>query len=228
MKPLVTRIGVVLVVVAVASTAVPARQREGAHPVSGRVYAGTMGVSGASWLDRFQREREEAPGQALRIIGVKAGSTVADVGAGSGYFTLRMAKMVGPGGRVYANDLQQGMLDIIRGKIETMRLDNVTLVLGTQDDPRLPPASLDLALMVDVYHELQAPQAMLQKLHAALKPQGRLVLLEYREEDPDVPILPLHKMSVRVAKVEVEHEGFRLAKVNEDLPWQHILIFERK
>ncbi|OFW14648.1 MAG: methyltransferase type 11 [Acidobacteria bacterium RIFCSPLOWO2_12_FULL_67_14] len=228
MKAGIQRLAVVLVAVAVASTATAARQREGVHPVSGRVYAGTMGVSGAPWLDRMQRDREEAPGQALRIIGITPGSAVADVGAGSGYFTLRMARMVGPSGRVYANDIQQGMLDIIREKVETMRLDNVTLVLGTQDDPRLPPASLDLALMVDVYHELQAPQAMLQKLHGALKPQGRLVLLEYREEDPSVPILPLHKMSVAVAKLEVEHEGFRLARVNEDLPWQHVLIFERK
>lgn len=228
MKSLVRSIAVLLVGLTIGFAAGLAGQREGVHPVSGRVYAGTMGVSGAPWLDRLQRDREEAPGQALRIIGIAPGSTVADVGAGSGYFTVRMAKLVGPRGRVYANDIQQGMLDIIRNKLATMRLENVTLVLGTQADPGLPAASLDLALMVDVYHELQAPQAMLQKLHAALKPQGRLVLLEYREEDPSVPILPLHKMSVAVAKREVETEGFRLAKVNEDLPWQHVLIFERR
>ncbi len=222
------RLALVLAVLAIGTAAGVARQREGVHPVSGRTYAGTMDVSGASWLDRLQRDREEAPGQALRIIGLKPGSSVADVGAGSGYFTVRMARMVGPGGRVYANDIQQGMLDIIGEKVEKARLDNVTLVLGTQDDPRLPEASLDLVLMVDVYHELQAPQTMLQKLHVALKPQGRLVLLEYRAEDPDVPILPLHKMSVATAKREVEHEGFRLVTVNEDLPWQHVLIFERK
>ena len=228
MKPPVTRLAALLVTLAMGATASLAQQREGVHPIRGRVYARTMDVSGAAWLDRYQRTREEAPEFALRLIGVKPGTTVADVGAGSGYFTVRMAKLVGPKGHVYANDIQQGMLDIIRDKLDKDRIDNVTLVLGAQDDPRLPPASLDLALMVDVYHELQAPQVVLQKLHAALKPQARLILLEYRAEDPAIPIQPLHKMSVAVARQEVEPEGFRLARVIEDLPWQHILIFERR
>ena len=206
--------------------AVVARQSD-RHPLSGRVYADTMDVSGASWLDRSERESEEAPEKALKIIGIQRGSTVADVGAGSGYFTVRMAALVGPAGRVYANDIQEGMLDIIRAKLEKARISNVTLVLGANDDPRLPPATLDLALLVDVYHEFHAPQVMLQHLREALKPGGRLVLLEYRQEDPNVPILPEHKMSVAGVKLEVEHEGFKLTTVNEDLPWQHILIFTR-
>jgi ubiquinone/menaquinone biosynthesis C-methylase UbiE len=203
------------------------RQASRTHPLSGRTYAGTMDVAGAAWLDRREREAEESPTRALEIIGVPTGATVADIGAGSGYYTMRMAKLVGPSGRVYANDIQQGMLDIIGRKVAQAGLMNVTLVLGVGDDPRLPPASLDLALLVDVYHEFHAPQAMLRGLYSALKPGGRLVLLEYREEDPEVPILRLHKMSLPVAKLEVESEGFTLATVNEDLPWQHVLIFTR-
>lgn len=213
--------------VVLALAALVARQQNGVHPISGRVYAGAMDVSGASWLDRTEREREEAPEKALKILGIQPGSIVADVGAGSGYFTVKLAALVGPAGRVYANDIQQGMLDIIRRKLERDRLTNVTLVLGTDDDPRLPPASLDLALLVDVYHEFLAPQAMLKHLREALKPGGRLVLLEYREEDPNVPIRPEHKMSVAGAKLEVEREGFTLTSVNEELPWQHILVFTR-
>ncbi len=211
-----------LLAVAVAS----ARQAD-RHPLTGRIYAGPMSFEGASWLDRDEREKEEAPERALGIIGVVPGSTVADVGAGSGYFSLKMAKMVGPTGRVYASDIQPEMLDIIRRKTARGGFDNVTLVLGEGHDPKLPAGAIDLALLVDVYHEFLEPQAMLRRLHAAIKPGGRLVLLEYREEDPKVPINPLHKMSVQGAKREVEAEGFTLTTVNEDLPWQHVLVFTR-
>lgn len=202
-------------------------QSPGVHPLSGRELAWPMGVGGIAWLDRPEREREEEPTQALRIIGVERGSTVADVGAGSGYDTMRLAGLVGPSGVVYANDIQQGMLDAIRTKVERARLTNVKLVLGTTEDPRLPPASLDLALLVDVYHEFSKPQAMLQHIRSALKPGGRLVLLEFKEEDATIPIRLEHKMSVTEAKLEVEAEGFSLATVNGDLPWQHILVFRR-
>jgi ubiquinone/menaquinone biosynthesis C-methylase UbiE len=187
-----------------------------------------MGVAGADWLDRAEREDEEDPARALRVIRVQPGSVVADIGAGSGYYTVRLARAVGSKGRVYANDIQPGMLDILRRRLARERIMNVELVLGSPNDPRLPRDSLDLALMVDVYHEFSEPQVMLRQIRDALKPAGRLVLLEYRAEDRSVPILPEHKMTVAQAKLEVEAEGFTLATVNEDLPWQHILIFTRK
>ena len=135
---------------------------------------------------------------------------------------------MGPTGRVYANDVQPQMLNILARRLDMSKITNVTLIEGTIDDPKLPPASVDLALMVDVYHELSQPQAILRHLRESLKPGGRLVLLEYRKEDPTVPIKPEHKMSVAEAKMEVEAEGFTLSKVEEALPRQHILIFVAK
>ena len=195
------------------------------HPISGREYARPMGVAGAGWLERDERELEEAPSRALLLLHVAPGMTVADIGAGSGYFTERLSRLVGPSGRVYANDIQRGMLELIRQRIERQRLANITLVLGAPADPRLPPGAIDLALMVDVYHELADPQTMLRHIRHALKPGGRLVLLEYKGEDPTVPILPLHKMTVAQARLEVEHEGFALASVDSSLPRQHLLAF---
>ena len=197
----------------------------GVHPVSGRRFANVMGWQGADWLERSEREVEEEPDKALDALGSLAGLTVADVGAGSGYFTVRLASRVGPGGRVFANDLQSEMLKMLTARLARERVTNVTLVQGAIDDPKLPASSLDLAIMVDVYHEFSEPQEMLRGLRAALKSSGRLVLLEYRKEDPAIPIRPEHKMSVAEAKLEVEAEGFRLAKTDERLPRQHILIF---
>jgi ubiquinone/menaquinone biosynthesis C-methylase UbiE len=203
-------------------------QGVGSHPVSGRVYARPMGVAGAPWLEREEREDEEAPTRALEIIKVAPGSTVADIGAGSGYFTERLSKLVGPAGKVYANDIQRGMLDLLQRRVDQLRLTNVMLVLGEPADPKLPSASIDMALMVDVYHELGDPQTMLANIKKALKPDGRLVLLEYKGEDPSVPILPLHKMTVAQAKLELEHEGYKLARVDSSLPRQHVLIFSTR
>jgi predicted methyltransferase len=215
----------VLVLVSLAAAA--AAQSPGRHPLSGRTYAWPMGVAGADWLDRPERVREEQPDKALDYMGITPGSSVADIGAGSGYFTTRLAERVGPTGRVYANDIQQGMLDLIEARLEARNLDNVQLVLGTPDDPRLPAASLDLALMVDVYHEFSAPEHMLQHLFAALKPGGRLVLLEYRAEDPRVPILEDHKMTKQQVRLEIEAQGFRLDRIDDRLPRQHLFIFNR-
>ena len=197
----------------------------GVHPISGRRFASVMGWQGAEWLERSEREIEEEPDKALDALGTLAGATVADVGAGSGYFTVRLAARVGRNGRVYANDLQPEMLKMLGGRLARERVANVTLVQGTVDNPKLPAGSLDLVLMVDVYHEFSEPQKMLRAIRTALKPAGRLVLLEYRKEDPDVPIRFEHKMSVQEAKVELEAEGFRLAKVDGRLPRQHLLIF---
>jgi ubiquinone/menaquinone biosynthesis C-methylase UbiE len=197
------------------------------HPVTGRQIANVMSVSGADWLERSQREIEELPETALEKIGIREGQTVADVGAGSGYFTVRLATRVGASGKVYAVDVQPEMLAIIRKRIGSLNLTNVEPVLGSESDPKLPPKALDLILMVDVYHELSQPQRMLRKMRAALKDDGRLVLLEYRKEDPHIPIRLEHKMSVAEAKQELEAEGFRLEKALEDLPRQHILIFRK-
>jgi ubiquinone/menaquinone biosynthesis C-methylase UbiE len=196
----------------------------GVHPVTGRKIANVMSHAGASWLDRPEREQEEEPDRALAALELKPGDVVADVGAGSGYFTVRLARRVGTGGRVFAADIQPEMLSILRARLARERLSNVELVLSTDTDPHLPPRSFDLILMVDVYHELARPQVILSKLLASLKPTGRLVLLEYRKEDPTVPIRPEHKMSVAEARLEVEAGGFQLDRVDSRLPRQHILI----
>jgi tRNA A58 N-methylase Trm61 len=200
---------------------------QGVHPVTGRKYAGVMSANGADWLTRPERETEEQPDEALRAIGIAKGSAVADIGAGSGYMTLRMAKLVGPGGKVYAVDIQPRMLELLQENLKKQKLTNVETVLGMIDDPKLPAASVDLVLLVDVYHEFSEPQKMLRHIREALKPDGRLVLLEYRGEDPAVPIRPEHKMTVEQVKAELEPEGYRLDQVKENLPRQHILIFRK-
>jgi ubiquinone/menaquinone biosynthesis C-methylase UbiE len=214
--------------IAVLLAAVIAAQAPGVHPISGRRFAPVMGYQGADWLERSERDDEEAPDTALDTLKIPKGSSVADIGAGSGFITERLSARVGPTGRVFANDLQPQMLQILGRRLALRKITNVTLVQGTIDDPKLDPASVDLEIMVDVYHELSQPQAMLRRLRAALKPGGRLVLLEYRKEDPTIPIKFEHKMSVAEAKLELEAEGFTLAKVDEALPRQHILIFTPK
>ncbi|HXG90301.1 MAG TPA: class I SAM-dependent methyltransferase [Vicinamibacterales bacterium] len=205
-----------------------ATQPPGVHPISGRQYARPMGLAGAPWLDRDEREREEAPSRALAIMQVTPGSTVADIGAGSGYFTERLARLVGPTGKVYATDIQQGMLDLVAKRLSSERIGNVVTVLSEPANPKLPPASIDMALMVDVYHELWEPQIVLRHIRDALKPSGRLVLIEYKGEDPTIPIIPSHKMTVAQAKQELEAEGFVLTTANSSLPRQHVLIFTKK
>lgn len=218
-------VGACLLVALAAATLVA--QKKGVHPISGRRYAFVMSHEGADWLDRDERVQEEQPDIALKTIGIAPGSVVGDVGAGSGYMTVRLAKLVGPTGTVYANDIQKEMLDLLGRRLRRAKLTNVQPVLGTPTDPKLPEGALDLILMVDVYHEFQAPQEMLRRMLASLKPGGRMVLLEYRKEDPSIPILYEHKMSVAEAKLEVEAEGFTLSRVEEVLPRQHILIFTK-
>jgi ubiquinone/menaquinone biosynthesis C-methylase UbiE len=207
-------------------TALTALFAQDQHPVTKREIAPTMGMAGADWLSRPEREAEERPDLALDEIGVAPGATVADIGAGVGYYTVLLAARVGPAGKVYANEIQQGMLDRLQESVGARGFKNVIPVLGTQDDPRLPAHAMDLELLVDVYHEFSKPQAMLRKLRRSLKPDGRLVLLEYRGEDPSVPIRPEHKMTVKQVVAELEPEGFHLVKRSEKLPWQHILIFQ--
>ena len=197
------------------------------HPITSRQIAPVMGMGGAGWLVRSEREAEEAPDLALDAIGIRQGSVVADIGAGVGYFTWRLAARVGPDGRVYANDIQPAMLERLKRNMADRGLQNIEPVLGTAADPRLPAGKIDLALLVDVYHEFSEPSAMLRKIREALKPDGRLVLLEYRKEDPKVPIRPEHKMSVAEVKAEIEPEGYRFEKSLETLPRQHILVFTK-
>ncbi len=198
------------------------------HPVSGRVLAPVMGVGGAGWLERSEREQEEAPSKAIAALDLKPGMTVADIGAGSGYYTSRISKQLGPSGRVYATDIQPGMIELLNRRVAREGLTNVTTILGGMEDPKLPPKSVDMAIMVDVYHELHQPQVFLQRLKDAFKPDGRLVLLEFRKEDPAVPILEVHKMSVAEVKTELEAEGFALERVIDVLPWQHIIVLRTK
>ena len=200
---------------------------QGTHPLTGRHIASVMGVGGADWLERPERESEENVEGALNAIGLKPGMTVAEVGAGTGYVALRMAQRIGSAGKVYANDVQPEMLQLLRVNATKAGLTNVVTVLGSVTDPKLPLGQMDLIILVDVYHEFSQPQKMLQGIRAALKPDGRLVQLEYRKEDPAVPILPDHKMSVAEAKTEVEAEGFKLGPVIETLPRQHILIYTK-
>lgn len=210
-------------VTALASSAVVTAAQD-RHPVSGRVIAPTMSVLGAPWLDRPERESEELPARAIEALRLRRGMVVADVGAGSGYYTVRLSRAVGRDGRVVATDVQPGMLDLIRRKVEREKLTNVELVLGGVDDPNLPAGTFDLILLVDVYHELAAPQAFVRTLKTALKPDGRLVLIEFRGEDPAVPIQPLHKMTVAQVREELAADGFAIERVLDVLPWQHIIV----
>jgi ubiquinone/menaquinone biosynthesis C-methylase UbiE len=197
------------------------------HPVTGRPIAQVMGLGGAGWLDREEREREEQPQKAISEFNLKPGMMIGDVGAGTGYYSIRMAKLVAPNGVVYANDIQPGMLEKLNVKAEAAHVANIVTVLGNDSDPKLPAGKLDLVILVDVYHEFSRPQRMLQNIKESLKPGGRLVLLEFRKEDPSVPIRAEHKMSVEEVKAEVLPEGYAFEKVVDKLPWQHIIFFRK-
>jgi SAM-dependent methyltransferase len=197
------------------------------HPVSGRMIAPVMGAAGADWLVRPERQLEENPELAIKLLNFKPGMMVADIGAGVGYYSLKIAKLVAPSGKVFATDVQPEMLRLLRKRLERSNVSNVVPVLSSATETGLAPNSIDLALLVDVYHEFANPQAMLRSIRQALKPDGRLVLLEFRQEDPSVPIREEHKMSVATVRQELEPEGFVLEKLLPDLPWQHLLIFRK-
>jgi ubiquinone/menaquinone biosynthesis C-methylase UbiE len=193
----------------------------------GRPIAQTMHYTGAEWLIRDVREREERCSLMLANLGVRVGQTILDMGCGNGFYSLSLAKMVGPGGRILATDIQPEMLVMLRARAEQEGIENITPILGSVHDPRVPAASVDLVLLVDVYHEFSHPAQMLAAMRQALKPQGLMVLVEYRAEDPEVPILPLHKMSKAQIQKEMTANGFRLAKEFDKLPWQHMMFFGR-
>jgi ubiquinone/menaquinone biosynthesis C-methylase UbiE len=193
----------------------------------GRRIAPTMSADGAGWLIRKSRETEEQPQQLLKALGVKPGQVICDFGCGNGYHTLRLAHRVGPRGKIYAVDIQEDMLELLKQRAQPRGITNIELVLATDTNPKLPSRELDMLLMVDVYHELFQPQAILAAIHASLNETGRMVLVEFREEDPTVPIRPLHKMSQAQVMKEITANRFKLVGQFDELPWQHVLMFSR-
>ena len=192
----------------------------------GREISHVMGHLGAGWLERAEREREERTDLLIKNLPLQPDHVVADIGAGTGYFSFPIAARV-PEGKVLAVDIQPEMLDIIRARQAGGAAQNVEPVLGAVDDIRLPPASVDLILMVDAYHEFEYPLEMGQSMALALKPGGQLVLIEYRAEDAGVPIKPLHKMSERQAKAEMAAVGLEWVRTERFLPQQHFMVFRR-
>ena len=209
--------------IAAESSSIPAPLVE----YKGRRIAQTMHYAGAPWLIRESREREEDCSTMLGQLGLKPGMTVCDMGCGNGFYALRMAKLVGESGRVLAVDIQSEMLRLLQARAAEAKVTNIKPILGDVHDPKLPAGKVNFLLCVDVYHEFSHPEHMLRKMREALAPGGRLVLVEFREEDPKVPIKPLHKMSKKQILKELQPNGFKLVKQFDDLPWQHVMFFER-
>jgi ubiquinone/menaquinone biosynthesis C-methylase UbiE len=190
----------------------------------GREIAQVMGVAGAEWLDRPERAEAEVPQQVIEHMQLKSTDVVADVGAGTGYFTMRISRVV-PQGTVYAVDIQPEMLAIIEQHKRQLKADNVITVQGTETDPRLPAHAIDVALLVDAYHEFAYPREMMENIVKSLKPGGRVIHIEYRGEDATVPIKSLHKMTVAQARKEMEAVGLRWQETQDFLPYQHFIVF---
>lgn len=216
-----------------ATNAAPYEYRRFHHPDgTGKFYLGreialVMGHQGADWLERPEREIEEQPAVLMRGLGLRRGDVVADIGAGTGYYTWRLAEAVGATGCVYAVDVQPEMLQILQQRMAQRDLRQVKMVLGTETDARLPTNAIDLALMVDVYHEFSHPYEMMQSLVQSLKPGGRIAWVEYRAEDPTVPIKPLHKMTQAQIRREAAVHGLVWAGTVTNLPWQHLMFFRK-
>jgi ubiquinone/menaquinone biosynthesis C-methylase UbiE len=193
----------------------------------GREIAQVMGHQAADWLERPERLKEERPDKLVAALELRRGEVVADVGAGSGYMTFRLARCIGPKGKVFAIDIQPEMLALLRRRMREMKIENVEPVLGLEGDPKLPPISVDLILMVDVYHEFAYPWEMTRAMVRALKPGGRLVFVEYRKEDPTVPIKLVHKMTEAQVRKEMKPHPVTWVKTLNVLPMQHIIIFSK-
>ncbi len=198
---------------------------------TGKVYMGreisqTVSAHAITWLERKDREGEEKPSLVMKNLELKPDAVVADIGAGSGYFSFLLAELV-PKGKVIAVDIQQEMLDFVEGKKKLRKISNVETLLGTIEDTKLPEKQVDLVILVDAYHEFSHPYEMMSSIFKGLKPGGRVVFLEYRGEDPSVPIKPLHKMTVKQVKQEMEAVGLQFVELRDFLPIQHFLVFER-
>ncbi len=197
----------------------------------GKVYMGreisfVMGFEGMAWLERRTREQEESVSLAIKNLPVTESSVVADIGAGSGHYTFKIAPKV-PQGKVYAVEIQEKAIKFLTSKSKELGLKNVIPVKGSEKSPNLPANSIDLAIMVDVYHELEFPAEMLASIRQSLKPGGKLLLIEYRGEDPEVAIKPLHKMTVKQAEKELSANGFKLVQNGQFMKIQHFLVFEK-
>jgi ubiquinone/menaquinone biosynthesis C-methylase UbiE len=197
----------------------------------GKIYKGreisfVMDASGATWLERNNRNEEENTSLAIDKLPINKKSVVADIGAGSGYYSFRIAQRVSEG-KVYAVEIQDEFIDILTQSKKTKAAKNVEIIKGNEQNPNLPANSIDIAIMVDVYHELAYPQEMLSALAKALKPNGKILLLEYRAEDPEIAIKELHKMSVKQVNKEMEANGFKLFQREEFLLIQHFLVYEK-
>jgi ubiquinone/menaquinone biosynthesis C-methylase UbiE len=192
----------------------------------GREIAQVMGHQGADWLERPERALTETPDQVIKQMKLKPTDVVADIGAGTGYFSFRLNRVVSQG-KVYAVDIQPEMLAIIEQRKKTLGVDNVATVLGTETDTKLPAQQVDVVLLVDAYHEFSYPREMMESIVRSLKPGGRVVQVEYRAEDPDVPIKRLHKMSVDQARKEMAASGLVWKETKDFLPQQHFIVYEK-
>jgi len=216
-------------VVAEESSSTESSEKDIAKPgwYLGRQIARTMSYHGAEWLIRNSREREEEPQKLIDALDLKPGQQVCDFGCGNGFYAIRIAPLLGAQGKVYAVDIQQEMLDLLEERCKARGVNNILPVLATEEDTQLPDDKLDWLLMVDVYHELSDPAKVLGEIRKSLNPRGRIALVEYREEDPTVPIKPLHKMSQSQAHKELTANGFKLVGQFDGLPWQHVFFFAR-
>ena len=193
----------------------------------GREIAQTMHFTGAPWLIRESRQREEDCRQMLKALNIQPGEIICDLGCGNGFYALQMAKLTGEKGHVLCVDIQPEMLQMLKARAEQARIKNIEPILGGLTDPQLPEGKVDLLLLVDVYHEFSHPVHMLAAIRKSLKPTGRVALVEFREEDPKVPIKPLHKMSKAQILKEFPANGFKLTSQYDKLPWQHLMFFQR-
>ncbi len=229
---LVTPKSVAAVIVLLSGIAPMAAGQDDVNPPApkdykGREIAQTMHYLGAPWLTRESRQREEDCATLLGALGIKEGDTVCDLGCGNGFYSLKLARLVGERGKVFAVDIQREMLELLKDAAAAEKVENIQPVLGSVVDPKLPEASVDLVLLVDVYHEFSHPEQMLAAIRRSLKPAGRVALAEFRAEDPNVPIKPLHKMSKAQIMKEFPPNGFKLVEEFDELPWQHLMFFER-
>lgn len=206
---------------------VPASSGGSGKVFAGREIAAVMSWHGAGWLERSERKTEERPDLLLDALNIKPGMTIADIGAGSGYYTRQLASRTGAGGQVFAVDVQPEMLEILKKQIRAAGIKNILPVLATEKNVQLPESSLDMALLVDVYHELQYPVEVMTSLSRAIKPGGLIALVEFRGEDPNVPILPLHKMTEAQIKKEAALLGLKWVRTINSMPWQHLIILSK-